>query len=71
MARHTIDSAGVAEVERLVTEHQIACDWSRTGSIHAAADHKNFVAINKHQQCFPEFVTVITWIDLLPVSYDQ
>jgi glycine/D-amino acid oxidase-like deaminating enzyme len=54
MARHTIDSAGVAEVERLVNEHQIACDWSRTGSIHAAADPKNFDAINKHQMCFAD-----------------
>ena len=53
-ARHTIDSAGVAEVERLVTEHQIECDWSRTGSIHAAADSKNFDAINQHQQYFSE-----------------
>jgi glycine/D-amino acid oxidase-like deaminating enzyme len=54
MARHAIDSAGVIEVERLMTEHQIACDWSRTGSIHAAADPKNFDAINKHQQCFSD-----------------
>jgi glycine/D-amino acid oxidase-like deaminating enzyme len=52
MARHTIDSAGVAEVERLVNKYQIACDWSRTGSIHAASDPKNFDAINQHQQCF-------------------
>ena len=54
MARHTIDGAGVAEVERLVNEHQIACDWSRTGSIHAAADPKNFDAINKHHQSFTD-----------------
>lgn len=54
MARHTIDSAGVAEVERLVNEYQIACDWSRTGSIHAAADTKNFDAINKHHQSFTD-----------------
>jgi glycine/D-amino acid oxidase-like deaminating enzyme len=54
MARHTIDSAGVAEVKRLVNVHKITCDWSRTGSIHAAADPKNFDAINKHQQCFSD-----------------
>lgn len=54
MARHTIDRAGVAEVERLVNEHKIACDWSRTGSIHAAADPKNFDIINEHQQSFSD-----------------
>jgi glycine/D-amino acid oxidase-like deaminating enzyme len=54
MARHTIDRAGVAEVERLVNKHQISCDWSRTGSIHAAADPKNFDAISKHHHSFAD-----------------
>lgn len=54
MARHTIDSAGVAEVDRLVKEHHIECDWSRAGSIHAAADYKNFDAISKHHQSFSD-----------------
>ncbi|MFT5598459.1 MAG: glycine/D-amino acid oxidase-like deaminating enzyme [Gammaproteobacteria bacterium] len=54
MARHTIDIAGVTEVERLVNEYKISCDWSRTGSIHAAADHKNFNTITKHHQSFTD-----------------
>jgi hypothetical protein len=48
MARHIIDGADVTEVERLMNEHQISCDWSRTGSIHAAVDPKNFDAINQY-----------------------
>lgn len=54
LARHTIDKAGVSEIESLVNKHDISCDWSRTGSIHAAADPKNYADIRKHHQCFAD-----------------
>ncbi|MFT5665045.1 MAG: glycine/D-amino acid oxidase-like deaminating enzyme [Gammaproteobacteria bacterium] len=54
IARHTIDRAGVAEVEKQITDYQIDCDWSRTGSIHAAADPKNFESIRRHHQGFSD-----------------
>lgn len=54
LARHTIDRAGVTEIESLVNEHQINCDWSRTGSIHAAADPANFETIRRHHQSFSD-----------------
>ncbi len=63
IVRHTIDQAGVSEIDRLINKHQINCDWSRTGSIHAASDTRNFDTITKHHQSFSEMGIESTLLD--------
>jgi len=53
-ALNALDRAGVAELAGLVHEHGIECQWMDTGSIHTAADPKNFAKLRYHVKAFAE-----------------
>lgn len=47
-----LDHAGIAELRRLITAHDISCQWEDTGSIHAAHDPKNLDMLKHHFASF-------------------
>lgn len=47
-----LDHAGVNDLRRLISTHNIQCQWEDTGSIHAAHDPKNFDALHRHVAAF-------------------
>ncbi len=51
-ALNMLDHAGIAELKRLVKQHNINCQWEDTGSIHAAASAENFDKIRRHAETF-------------------
>jgi len=53
-ALNALDRAGVAELEGLVLHHDISCQWMDTGSIHTAADPKNFARLHYHVKAFQD-----------------
>lgn len=68
LARNAIDRAGVAELATLIKEHNIDCQWDKTGSIHAASDPRNFEVLHKHHQAFSELGIEATLLEANQLS---
>jgi len=62
-ALNALDHAGVDELKHLVQRHKIECQWEDTGSIHAAADPRNFDKLRHHAQTFADMGMNATVMD--------
>ncbi|MCI5097261.1 MAG: FAD-binding oxidoreductase [Rhodobacteraceae bacterium] len=52
MTMNRIDHAGVDLLRKLVSAHDIDCQWENTGSIHAARDPAHFDKLRHHAESF-------------------